>query len=146
MRKKMSHWGHNNSHSCIRCPSRNSNRESIEFELRILFIGNLVWLKLHNEELHNLYSSPNIIRMIKSRKLRWAGHVVRMGETRNAYRILVGKPEGKRSLGRPRRRWVDNIKMDLREIGRHGVDWIELAQDRDQWRALVNTVMNLRVP
>jgi hypothetical protein len=104
------------------------------------------WRKLHNEELHNLKSSPNIIRMIKSRKMRWAGHVARMGETRNAYRILVGKPEGKRPLGIPRRRWVDNIKMDLREIGWDGVDWNELAQDRDQWRALVNTVMNPRVP
>jgi transcription termination factor 2 len=102
--------------------------------------------KLHNEELHNLYSSPNIIRMIKSRRMRWAGHVARMGETRNAYRIFVGKPEGKRPLGRPRRRWVDNIKIDLREIGWDGVNWIDLAQDRDQWRALVNTVMNLRVP
>jgi hypothetical protein len=81
-----------------------------------------------------------------SRRMRWAGHVARMGETRNADRILVGKPEGKRPLGRPRRRWVDNIKMDLTEIGWDGVDWIELAQDRDQWRALVNTVMNLLVP
>jgi hypothetical protein len=94
----------------------------------------------------NLYSSPNIIRMIKSKRIRWAGHVERMGQTRNAYRILVGKPEGKRPLGRPRRRWVDNIKMYLREIGWDGVGWIEMAQDRDQWRALVNTVMNLRVP
>jgi hypothetical protein len=102
-------------------------------------------MKLHNEELHNLYSSPNIIRMIKSRRMRWAGHVARMGTTRNAYRKLVGKSEGKRPLGRPRHRWVDNIKMDLREIGWNGVDWIELAQDRDQWRALVNTVINLRV-
>jgi hypothetical protein len=84
--------------------------------------------------------------MIKSRRMRWAGHAARMGDTRNAYRILVGKPEGKRPLGRPRRRWVDTIKMDLREIGWDGVDWIELAQDRDQWRVLVNTVMNLRVP
>jgi hypothetical protein len=84
--------------------------------------------------------------MIKSRRMRWAGHVTRMGEKRNAYRILVGKPEGKRPLGRPRRRWVDNIKMDLREIKWDGMDWIDLAQDRDQWRALVNTVMNLRVP
>jgi hypothetical protein len=83
--------------------------------------------------------------MMKSRRMRWAGHVARIGET-NAYRILVGKPEGKRPLGRPRRRWVDNIKMDLGEIGRDGMDWIELAQNRDQWRALVNTVMNLRVP
>jgi hypothetical protein len=84
--------------------------------------------------------------MIKSRRMRWAGHVARMGVTRNAYRILVGKPEGKRPLGRPRRRCVDNIKMNLRETGWGGVDWIELAQDRDQWRALVNTMMNLRVP
>jgi hypothetical protein len=91
-------------------------------------------------------SSPSIIRIIKSRRMRWAGHVARMGEKRNVYRILVGKPEGKRPLGRPRHRWVDNIKMDLREIGWDGVDWIDMAQDRDQWRALVNTVLNLRVP
>jgi hypothetical protein len=78
--------------------------------------------------------------------MRWAGHVICMGEKRNAYRILVGKPEGKRPLGRPRRRWENNIKMDLREIGSAGIDWIDLAQDRDRWRALVNTVMNLRVP
>jgi hypothetical protein len=104
------------------------------------------WRKLHNEELHNLYSSPSIIRMIKSRRMRWAGHVTRMRAKRNAYRILVGNPEGKRPLGRPRRRWVDNIKMDLREIRWDGIDWIDLAQDRDQWRALVNAVMNLRVP
>jgi hypothetical protein len=84
--------------------------------------------------------------MIKPRMMRWAGHVARMGETNNAYWILVKKPEGKRPLGRLRRRWVDNIKMDLREIGWDGVDWMELAQDRDQWRALVNTVMNLRDP
>jgi hypothetical protein len=104
------------------------------------------WRELHNKELHNLYFSPNIIRMIKSRRMRWAGHVARMGETRTAYSILVGKPKGNRSLGRPRRRWVDNIKMDLGEIEWDGVDWIELGQDRDQWMALVNTVMNLRVP
>jgi hypothetical protein len=78
--------------------------------------------------------------------VRWVGHVARIGETRNLYKILVGKPEGKRLLERSRRRWVDNIKMDRREIGWDGMDWIELAQDRDQWRALVNTVMNLRVP
>jgi hypothetical protein len=84
--------------------------------------------------------------MIKSRRMRWVGHVALMGEKRNAYKILVEKPEGKRSLGRPRRRWVDNIKMDVREIGWDGMDWIYLAEDRDQWRALVNTVMNLRVP
>jgi hypothetical protein len=104
------------------------------------------WRKLHNEELHNLYSSPNIIRMIKSRRMRMAGHVARMGEKRNEYRILVGKPEGKRPLGRSRRRWVDNIKIDLRQIGWDGMGWVDLTQDRDQWRALVNTVMNLRVP
>jgi hypothetical protein len=83
--------------------------------------------KLHNEELHSLYSSPSIIRMVKSRRMRWAGHVARIREKRNAYRILVGKPKGKRPLGRPRRRWVDNIKMDLREIGWDGIDWIDLA-------------------
>jgi hypothetical protein len=93
------------------------------------------WKKLYNEEIHNLYSSPNVIRMIKSRRMRWAGHVVRMGERRNAYRILVGNPEGKRPLGRPRRRWVDIIKkIDLREIGWDGMDWIDLAQDRNKWR------------
>jgi hypothetical protein len=102
--------------------------------------------KLHNEELRDLYSSPSIIRIIKSRRMRWAGHVARRGEKRNAYRLLVGKPEGKRPLGRPRRKWVDNIKMDLLEISWGGVDWVYLAQDRDKWRALVNAVMNLRVP
>jgi hypothetical protein len=103
------------------------------------------WRKLHNEELHNLHFSPNVIKMNKSSSMRWAGHVARMGANRNAYRILVGKPEGRRPLGRPRCRWVDNIKIDLREIVWDGVDWVDLAQDRDQWRALVNTVMNLRV-
>jgi hypothetical protein len=98
------------------------------------------------EELHNLYSSPSIIRMMKSMRMRWAGHVARTGETRNAYRLLVGMPGGKRSLGRPRCRWVDNIKMDLREIRWDGIDWIDLAQNMDQWRALVNAVMNPRVP
>jgi hypothetical protein len=102
--------------------------------------------KQHNEELHNLYSSPRIIRIIKSMRIRLAGHVARMGEKRNAYRILVGNREGKRPLGRPRRRWVNTIKMGLREIGWDVMDWIDLAQDRDQWRVLVNAVMNLRVP
>jgi hypothetical protein len=104
------------------------------------------WRKLHNEELHNFYSSPNIIRNIKSRSIRWAGHVARMGEKSNVYRLLVGKPDGKRPLGRPRRRWIDNIKMDLLEIGLSVVDWIGLTQDRYRWRAVVNAVMNLRVP
>jgi hypothetical protein len=104
------------------------------------------WRKLHNEELHGLYSSPNIIRMIKSRKTRWAGHVARMWEMRNAYIILIGNPKGKRPFGRPRRRWEDNSKMDLRETELEVVAGILLAQDRDRWRALVNTVMNLRVP
>jgi hypothetical protein len=102
--------------------------------------------KLHNEVLHDLYSSPRIIRIIKSRRMRWAGHVARMGEKRNAYRLLVGKPEGKRSLGRPRRRWVDIIRMDLGEVGWGDVDWSGLAQDRNRWRALVNSVLNFRVP
>jgi hypothetical protein len=104
------------------------------------------WRKLHNEELRDLYSSQSIIRIIKSRRIRWAGHVARMGEKRNAYRLFVGKPERKRPIGRPRRRWVDNIIIDLLEIGWSGVDWIGLAQDRDNWRVLVNAVMNLRVP
>ena len=93
-----------------------------------------------------IYSSPNIVRVIKSRRMRWAGHVARMGEERGAYKVLVGKPEGKRPLGRPRRRWVDNIRMDLQEMGCGYGDWIGLAQDRDGWRKLVNAVMNLRVP
>jgi hypothetical protein len=104
------------------------------------------WRKLHNEELHNLYSSPSIIRILKSRRMRWARHVARMGKKRNVYRLLVGKPEGKRPLGRPRSRWIDNIKMNLLEIGVNVVDWIGLAQDRYRWRVLVNSVMNLRVP
>ena len=103
------------------------------------------WRKLHNEELRDLYSVPNIVRVVKSRRMRWAGHVARMGEWRGVHRVLVGKPEGKRPLGRPRRRWEDNIKMDLREVGEGG-DWMELVQDRYRWRVLVNTVMNFRVP
>jgi hypothetical protein len=103
------------------------------------------WRKLHNEELRDLYSSPSIIRIIKPRRMRGAGQVVRMGKKRNAYRLLVGKPEGRRSLGRSRRRWVVNIRMNLGEVGWGDVDWIGLAQDRDRWRALVNAVLNLLV-
>jgi hypothetical protein len=104
------------------------------------------WRKLNNEELNDLYCSPNIVQVIKSRRMRWAGHVAHMGEERGVYRVLVGKPKGKRPLGRPWRRWKDNIKMDLQEVGCEGMDWIELAQDRDRWQALVNVVMNLQVP
>ena len=104
------------------------------------------WRRLHNEELNDLYSSPNIVRVIKSRRMRWDGYVAHMGEERGAYRVLVGKPEGKRPLGRPRRRWVANIRMDLQAVGCGYVDWIGLAQDRDRWRTLVSAVMNLGVP
>jgi hypothetical protein len=104
------------------------------------------WRKLHNEELRDLKSSPSIIRTIKSRRMRWEGHVARIRENRNAYRLLVGKPEGKIPLGRSRHRWVDNIRMDLGEVGWGDVDWIGLAKDRNRCRAVVNSVLNLRVP
>jgi hypothetical protein len=104
------------------------------------------WRKLHNYELHSPYSSPNIIRVIKSRRMRWARHVARVGEGRGVYRVLVGRPEGKRPLGRPRCRWEDNIKIDLRKIGIGWANWIRLAEDSVQWRAFVKTVMNLPVP
>jgi hypothetical protein len=103
------------------------------------------WRKLHNDELRSLCSSPNIVRVIRSRNMRWAGHVARMGEGRGVCRVLGGKPEGKRPLGRSRRRWEDNIKLDLRDIVIDEANWIELAQDRVQWRAFVSTVMNLLV-
>jgi hypothetical protein len=104
------------------------------------------WRKLHNDELHGLYYLPNIFRVIKSRRLKWAGHMGRMGEGRGVNRVLVGRPKGKRPLGRPRCRWEDNIKIDFRKIGIDGTNWIRLVQVRVQWRAFVNTVMNLRVP
>ena len=109
-------------------------------------IANCIFFRLHNEELNDLYSSPNIVRVIKSRRMGWAGHVARMGEERGVYRTLLEKPEGKRPMGRPRRRWVDNIRMDLQEVECGYVDWFGLAEDRDRWRTLVSAVMNLRVP
>jgi hypothetical protein len=102
--------------------------------------------KIANDELHNLYFSQNIVMVFKSRRMRWAGHVARMREGRCVCTVLLGRPEGKRPLGRQRRRWEDNIKMDVREIWINGSNWIRLAQDRFQWRAFVNTVMNLQVP
>jgi hypothetical protein len=102
--------------------------------------GDGSWIKLHNER-HNLYSSPNIVR-----KMRWVGHVARTREGRGVYRVLVGRPKGKRPQGKPRRKWECNIKMDLRDIGIDGANWIRLAQDWVQRRAFVNTIMNLRVP
>jgi hypothetical protein len=103
------------------------------------------WRKLHNEELNDLYSLPNIVRVVKSRRMRWAGHVARMGEDRGVHRVLMGKPECKRPLGRPRHRWEDNIKVDLQEVGEGRGDRMELAQDRDRWRALAGTVRDFRV-
>jgi len=116
-----------------------------ERRLRVLR-DNREWRKLHNEELSDLYSLPNIVRVVKWRRMRWAWHVARMGEGRGVYRVLVGKADGKRPLGRPRHRLEDNIKMDVQEVGGGFGNWRELAQDRDRWRALVSTVMNLRVP
>jgi hypothetical protein len=105
-----------------------------------------LWRKLHNDELHRLYSSVNIVRVIKSRRMKWVGHVPCMGEGRGVYRVLVGRPEGKKPLERPRHRWEDNIKLYLREIGFDGANWIQLAQNRVQWWAFINTVINLWVP
>ena len=104
------------------------------------------WRKLHNTELYALYSSPNIIKNLESRRLRWAGHVARVKQSRNAYRVLVGKPEGNRLLGRQRHGWKDKIKMDLMEVGCDPRGWVVLAEDRDQWWTYVKAVMSLRVP
>jgi hypothetical protein len=105
-----------------------------------------LWRKLYNDELHSLSSSLNIVRVIKSRRVSWAGHVAWMGEGRGVHRVLVGRPEGKRPLERPRYRWEDKIKLDLGEIGIDGANWIQLAQDKVQWQASVNMIMNLWVP
>jgi len=104
------------------------------------------WRRLHNKELNDLYSSPNIVRVIRSRRMKWAGHVTHMGEERGVHIVLVGKLEGKRPLGRPRHRWVDNIRIDLQEVGCGYMDWIGLTQNRDRWRMLLSAVMNLWVP
>jgi hypothetical protein len=104
------------------------------------------WTELHNDKLHSLYSSPNIVRMIKSRRMRWDGQVTRMGKGTGVYSVLVRRLEGKKLLGRPRHRWEDNINMDLRETGIDGATWIRLARDRVQWQTFVNMLMNLRVP
>jgi hypothetical protein len=104
------------------------------------------WRKLRKEELTDLYSTPNIIGVIKSKRMRWAGHTARVGERRVIYRFMVAKPEGKRPLGRPRSKWEGNINMDLQEEGRRGMRWIDLTHNRERWRALENAVMNLRVP
>jgi len=126
-------------------------RDSLPIDMLLSAVSVLVVAQSSTElpeELMNnpVYCSPNIVRVTTSRRMRWAWHVARMGERKGVYRVLVGKPEGKRPLGRPRRRWENNIKMDIQEVGCEGMDWIELAQDRNSWQALVNAVMNLRVP
>ena len=120
--------------------------ESISLELFHSLLQDKLLKVTRFPELNDLYSLPNIVRVVKLRQMRWAGHVARMGEDRGVHRVLVGKPEGKRPLRRPRCRWEDNIKMDLQEVGGRRGDWMELAQDRDRWRALVGTVRNFRVP
>jgi len=132
------HCGRKGSWGCLRTLRRTfgPKRDEVTGE----------WRRLHNEELNDLYSSPNMVQVIKSRRMRWAGHMVHMGEEREVYRVLLRKPEGRRPLGRPRHRWVDNIRMDLQEVWCWYMDWIGLAQDRDRWWTLVSAVMNLGVP
>ena len=113
---------------------------------RFVYFQLLLLFSFHNEELHSLYRSPNIVRVIKSRRLRWAGHVARIEEDKSSLKILTGKPTGKRHLGTPRRRWEDNIRMSIEEIGVSAGNWVDSAQDRNYWRALVNAALNLRVP
>ena len=134
------------SHVCTGTQTRTHTQTYIYIYIFIFKLYIHVYIKLHNEELNDLYSLPNIVRVVKSRRMRWTGHVARMGEDRGVQRVLVGKPEGKRPLGRPRRRWEDIIKMDLQEVGGGHGDWMELAQDRDRWRALVGMVRDFRVP
>jgi hypothetical protein len=136
---------HNLHTGCANIKKKNSVAKGLIFEPKRDEVTE-EWRRLHKEQLHDLYSSPNVVRVIKCRRTRWVGHVAWIGEGRGVYRVLVGKPEGKRPLWRPRHRWEDNIKMDLQEMGCGGMDWIGLAQDRDRWRALVNAVMNFRVP
>ena len=126
--------------------SKNKNPVTQNTLITLQIIGRAVAQAVNLWSLNDLYSSPNILRVIKSRRMRWAGHMARMGEESGVYRVLVGKPEGRRPLGKPRRRWVDNIRMDLQEVGCGYMDWIGLAQGRESWRRLVSAVMNLRVP
>ena len=121
-------------------------QQKVFHNLETVFGDYYLWTKLHNEELSDLYYLPKIVWVVKLRRMKWVGHVACMGEGRGVHRVLVGKPEGRRPLGRPRLRWEDNVKTDLQEVGGSCGDWMELAQDRDRWRALVSTVMNFWVP
>jgi hypothetical protein len=120
-------------------------KQAVKCRLLKVYVSLFFACSQNSEELHNLYSSPDIIRQVKSRRMRWAGHVAHMREERKVYKVLVGKPKGKRPHGRPRHGWEDGIRMDLGEIGLRGMDWIQLAQDRDQWQSVVSAVMNLWV-